>query len=478
MGKGSRRGGGGGGGRGRGAVSENDVQRVAATITDLATQLGFQVTDVGTRAPTPTPTPPRHSGRGFAGRGGGGGGRERGPVSADGVERVGTGRLTPPQRKFILACSDGDVDRIKAVVDSLDEDDRASLPSLRMEGCGPLHSVAGSGNMAVCKYLVEQLGFDVDFEAINHGSGITPLAFAAAHGQVIAARYFLDKGANPNKKNSSRGTTLLHEAAEAGHDEIARLLLSKGASVDASSSYGAPLVAAGVRGKFSVMKILLENNADPNKVSWDFGTPLISTLYGAPERMSESTCLKCVKLLVKAGADVNCTNPETPLAIATFKGLTSCVEYLLEVSRNANLPVNHDKSSDKDSKAQLKSQGAKAVEGKNYATALKFYTEAIKLDPADAVLYSNRSLCHLKCGEAHDALLDADACISLRPEWHKGYYRKGAALMLLLDYKEASDAFLAGVKLDPKNKEMKKAFWEAVEAMRKEHSEPSLYTVD
>jgi ankyrin repeat protein len=47
-----------------------------------------------------------------------------------------------------------------------------------------------------------------------------------------------------------------------GHDEIAQLLLSRGASVDASSSYGAPLVAAGVRGKFSVMKILLENNAD------------------------------------------------------------------------------------------------------------------------------------------------------------------------------------------------------------------------
>jgi ankyrin repeat protein len=47
-------------------------------------------------------------------------------------------------------------------------------------------------------------------------AGITPLAFAAAHGQVIAARYFLDKGANPNKKNSSRGTTPLHEAAEAG----------------------------------------------------------------------------------------------------------------------------------------------------------------------------------------------------------------------------------------------------------------------
>jgi hypothetical protein len=98
MGKGSRRRGGGGGGgeaRGRGTVSANDVDRVAATITDLATQLGFVITDVGTRAPTPTPTPPRHSGRGFAGRGGGGGGRGRGPVSANGVERVGTCAALP-----------------------------------------------------------------------------------------------------------------------------------------------------------------------------------------------------------------------------------------------------------------------------------------------------------------------------------------------------------------------------------------------
>uniref|UniRef100_A0A453H2B3 Uncharacterized protein n=1 Tax=Aegilops tauschii subsp. strangulata TaxID=200361 RepID=A0A453H2B3_AEGTS len=161
-----------------------------------------------------------------------------------------------------------------------------------------------------------------------------------------------------------------------------------------------------------------------------------------------------------------CTIPETPLAIATNNGLTTCFKYLLEVGANINVPANQvkksdsdskaplkssgakavrgknyvaasklcseGKSSDKDRKARLKSQGAKAVEGKDYATASKFYTEAIKLDPADAVLYSNRSLCHLKCGEAHDALMDANACISLDPKWHKGYYRKGAALMSLL----------------------------------------------
>jgi hypothetical protein len=57
--------------------------------------------------------------------------------------------------------------------------------------------------------------------------------------------------------------------------------------------------------------------------------------------------------------------------------------------------------------------------------------QAIMLDPANATLYSNRSFCHQKIGGARDALVDANACISLQPDWPKGYYRKGAALMSL-----------------------------------------------
>ncbi|XP_047088160.1 poly [ADP-ribose] polymerase tankyrase-2-like [Lolium rigidum] len=344
--------------------------------------------------------------------------------------------------------------------------------------------------MAICKYLVEELGFDVNSDASDRGSGVTPLHFAVSHEQVTAVRYFLEKGADPNIKDSSNGTASLHEAAALGYDEITQLLLANGANVDEPSSQGTPLVAAAAHGKFSSMKILLEHHADPNKVSWEYGTPLTTTLYATPDRMDESTCLKCVKLLVEAGADVKCTNPETPLAIATTNGLTKCAEYLLKVATNANVPVKHDTdvkpSEDRRKarlksngpKAQLKSNGAKAVQENDYAAALKFYTEAIKLDPEDAVLYSNRSLCHLKCDEEYDALHDANACIRLKPDWNKGYYRKGAALMSLLEYKEASDAFLAGVKLKPENKEMEDAYWEAVEAMRKEQSEPSLYDLD
>ncbi|VAH95724.1 unnamed protein product [Triticum turgidum subsp. durum] len=206
-----------------------------------------------------------------------------------------------------------------------------------------------------------------------------------------------------------------------------------------------------------VMKVLLEHHADPNKISEQGRTPLTAALYATDSGLPESISLKCVKLLVEAGTDVNAANIETPLVIATSYGLTDCVKYLLK--------VKHDKST----KVQLKSFGEKAIKRKDYHGASKFYTEAIELDPSDATLYSNRSLCYLQTTEADKALHDANTCIKLRPEWIKGYYRKGAALMSLEDYKEACDAFMAGLQLDPGNAEMEKVFMEAVEEMKKDH---------
>lgn len=43
----------------------------------------------------------------------------------------------------------------------------------------------------------------------------------------------------------------------------------------------------------------------------------------------------------QAGADLNCTIPDTPLVIATSKGLMLSVRYLLEVGASANIPSNH-----------------------------------------------------------------------------------------------------------------------------------------
>ncbi|TVU42677.1 hypothetical protein EJB05_09097, partial [Eragrostis curvula] len=322
-----------------------------------------------------------------------------------------------------------------------------------------------------------------------------------------------------------------------GFDEIAHLLLSKGVSVDISSVDGTPLHAAAAFGKSSMIQILLEHHADVNKVSLTLCTPLTQTLLASPEKLKESTCFKCMKLLVEAGADLNSRKVETPIddsnyqrlarmfgirpiEIAAESGRRMLVDILFRFTspirdvsnwsvhgiiahaklRNtkdkvnlgekdskiqlkllsektvkkqdagASKPCPKVKANDKDRKVQLKLQGGKAVEEKDYSSAIKFYSEAINGDPADAVLYSNKSFCYLKMGQAQDAFRDANDCIRLRPKWTKGYYRKGAILMSLKEYKEACDAFMAGVVQDPKNEEMAQALWEAVEAMKKEHS--------
>ncbi|CAM0875474.1 unnamed protein product [Alopecurus aequalis] len=486
-------------------------------------------------------------------RGGGGGGRGDGGRGL--FEGYAPGSSLNVSSGMAYYASEDRMGRMIApltILDKADKDPSKSPGLAEMEDFGPLHEAACTGKMDTCKYLVEELGFDTNCEA-NNDSGMTPLACAVLRGKSIAAKYLLDKGANPNKQDN-KGFAPLHYAAKEGMDRLLRLLLSKGASLNVLSCEGTPLHVAASYGKSGIIQILLQHNADPHKVVADIGTPMAAVLSVASGRISESAVLKCMKLLVKAGINLNFTNPDTPLVIATSKDLSECVEYLLEVGANANIPSNHgcltpieiaansgsrklveilfpftspiqsvsnwsvegiiahanlrhskrkseqsdkdsnvqlklnaekttkkedstapkpcskDKKGDKDKKAELKLLGAKSVEQKDYASASKLYSEAIKMDPEDATLYSNRSLCHLRSGKTDDALLDANACIDLQPDWPKGYYRKGAALMSLKEYKEACDAFLAGGKLDPASAEIRDAFWEAVEAMKKQHS--------
>lgn len=105
------------------------------------------------------------------------------------------------------------------------------------------------------------------------------------------------------------------------------------------------------------------------------------------------------------------------------------------------------------------------------------------LDPDDATLLSNRSLCWLYLGEGGKALVDAHECRKMRPDWPKACYRQGAALMLLKvrqkiitlfvfvlqmvfnvsliffwqDYVSACEALFDGFKLDPEDVEIENA---------------------
>ncbi|TMW56732.1 hypothetical protein Poli38472_006742 [Pythium oligandrum] len=100
----------------------------------------------------------------------------------------------------------------------------------------------------------------------------------------------------------------------------------------------------------------------------------------------------------------------------------------------------------------FKADGNRLLAEKDFRGAVQMYTRAIELDPDNAVYYSNRSAAYLAMGdERGNALRDADKCIELRPDWWKGYSRKGAAEHALQRFDAARATYQKGLELDPDN---------------------------
>ncbi|KAL6638914.1 hypothetical protein ACP70R_023550 [Stipagrostis hirtigluma subsp. patula] len=432
------------------------------------------------------------------------------------------------------AFEEGNLNFLKKMARGLDkgqgegegEEEAAPVAALlREKGAGALHHAAAEGKLDVCRYLVEDLGFDVD---VRDDIGETPLFHAANRGRFDVTRYLLDHGADPTIVGQAGSP--LHGAAAEGHCETVRLLLSRGSSVDTTAVPGTPLHLAAGHGQDGTVKILLEHHANPNKVAGADDTPLGMAIW--------AKSLECVKLLIKAGADVNFVYSigATYLTLASFSGLTEIMKCLLEAGANPNIPdeftliwpalyvatnsvlshfgrtpiefaalqgrrenveilfpltshipkmpdwsvdgiISHVKSHGlpiverqrKLKRAELKLRAREAFKNKDYLRALTLYNSALEIGPSgddDAALLADRSLCWLRLEDGENALLDANKCRMRKPDWPKACYRQGSALMLLQDYEKACQLFAEGLKLDPTNAQIENALRGAHEARK------------
>jgi hypothetical protein len=105
----------------------------------------------------------------------------------------------------------------------------------------------------------------IDVEARVGVNGDTCLQTAAQNGHLAICRLLIDKGAQLEAKDIN-GKTPLHLAAEQGHVEIVRLLCDRGADIVARDNGGyKPLHWAAWGGHLSVVKELIEErNAEIN----------------------------------------------------------------------------------------------------------------------------------------------------------------------------------------------------------------------
>lgn len=98
-----------------------------------------------------------------------------------------------------------------------------------------------------------------------------------------------------------------------------------------------------------------------------------------------------------------------------------------------------------------KSLGNDAYNAKNYDLAIEHYSEAIRLNPDNAVYYSNRSVCYASKKDWKLSLDDANECVTKDPNFIKGYFRKATAEIELQLYSEAELTLAKVDTISPEN---------------------------
>ncbi|KAG6451944.1 hypothetical protein O3G_MSEX007375 [Manduca sexta] len=89
----------------------------------------------------------------------------------------------------------------------------------------------------------------------------------------------------------------------------------------------------------------------------------------------------------------------------------------------------------------------------DYSTAVKHYTTAIRRNPDDPKLYSNRAACYTKLAAFDLGLKDCEQCCKLDPKFIKGWIRKGKILQGMQQPSKALTAYQKALELDPSNAE-------------------------
>ncbi|KAJ3558414.1 hypothetical protein NM688_g942 [Phlebia brevispora] len=133
---------------------------------------------------------------------------------------------------------------------------------------------------------------------------------------------------------------------------------------------------------------------------------------------------------------------------------------------------------DKAAAEKLKASGNSHMSAKSYDAAIESYTQAIQLDPTNAVYYSNRAAAYSSKGEHGSAVADAEKAIEVDPSFVRAYHRLGHAHYCLNDYKEAADAFRRGLELDSSNANLKQGLQMAEARIPKDEESDEIPSTD
>lgn len=85
---------------------------------------------------------------------------------------------------------------------------------------------------------------------------------------------------------------------------------------------------------------------------------------------------------------------------------------------------------------------------KDYQGAIDFYTQALALNPGNAIFLSNRAAAYSAARDHESAKADAEAAVAIEPTYTKAWSRLGLARFALGDAKGSMEAYKKGIEYE------------------------------
>ncbi len=183
-------------------------------------------------------------------------------------------------------------------------------------------------------------GLDQGCSADTAYSGNSALYYAINEGHDNIAVLLLNRGADPNIANADTWTAL-EETVKKNDLVAAQALLDHGADPNRTDSddWSPLLVAAEKPQNTQMIALLLENHADPNlatSAGWTAISIALNDAWVVNKDHKEETALRTVELLLVYGADPNRRSPERLSPLANALGTPGEEGGMPDFNKNAN----------------------------------------------------------------------------------------------------------------------------------------------
>jgi len=133
--------------------------------------------------------------------------------------------------------------------------------------------------------------------------------------------------------------------------------------------------------------------------------------------------------------------------------------------------LNAEKYIDPEKSLEHKAKGNTFFKEGKWPEAVKEYTEALRRDPKNYKVYSNRATCYAKLLAFENSLKDCEECLKIEPKFVKAWIRKGRIEHLKKQYHKAVASYEKALEIEPSNHELMKFYQETKIAIQMRNQE-------